>query len=1087
MLKLICGGAGAGKSALLYDSVSGTAQSGRKAVLFVPDQFSFEAEKIIYRTVPKEFSRYCRVTMFSREAQKILREHGQTKEYADDISKRIVMKGVLERVGGSLLHYGTLSGKRDFIPFALNTVSELRGAGISPSELRKRLSAEITLSAALSDKMNDILTIYEAYDTELKTAFDDKLDDIRRAAELILTSDGGNIFAGCDVFFDEFDHFSGNQLMFVKALIERADSVTVALTYRWPRSDSEPDDPKYSAVRRLIGQLSEVIGLEPGNIVKLYESRRTPEKPRIIEARDIWQECDWICAEISALMERGVRCRDIAVVAPSSDYAPVLDSAMKKYGIPAFADIPETLMSKSFVKFAIYALRALSFETNDILRYVKSGFVRYDVPDPQSGRTKSVLLQNRDINRLERMCRKYELRERDWHKPFPEGVDKDGRLEEIRRAVTEPLEELKKSVTNADGAELTRSLCAFLTDTMHIEKTIRGKCYRGNGEPDNEKFDEYDGLWEDTVTVFESAFRALAGHTVPLEEYISVLTDAFTAVTVARPPKFLDSVTVGDTERSRFGDKDYVFLCGFNNGVMPPPARTPRAFSASESEMLSEIGIPLAEDRVSRYASELFTTYRCTNIPKKRLYMTYPLQGSGGELLEPAPALLTHARRADIETEGADNFGAAHYCRTVRSAQQYLSHIYRDPAHTADKLSLKKLPELTDGFRRMLSSAAGENADRDRQSVPSYSAVPLLSMSAYSPTAIEQLVSCKFAFFCKYGLGLREEDSRQTSAALTGNVVHYCLEKLLKQPDFTAMSRERIAAETEKNIAAYERETFFEDFGGSKRFSYILKNLSKYAEQAALRMQEEMTDSGFRPIEFEKELELKLGRLTVRGRCDRIDGMNAADDRAYVRVVDYKHSRSLRFDLSEVYRGHNLQMLLYLFGVCSQPKLLSPEAKAFFRNGGAILDPSSVIYFKFAALPYAEADDTDSDKSSQILKSTRDYYIANSSQGLVIKGTPEEAEMDRRISDLTDRLYTRKPKPQEPPDPDKRRFFSGFINSVEVTEQEYSALRDYCTAFLNAKAAESAAGMASACPSDPGACTYCSYKLFCGKQQNMRK
>ena len=1078
MLKLICGGAGTGKSSLLYKKASEAAQSGKKVILFVPDQFSFEAEKIIYRTVPHEYSRYCRVTMFSREAQKILREHGQTKEYADDISKRIVMKGVLGRLKGSLLHYGDLAGKRDFVAFALKMVSELRGAGLSVSELRKRLSAEDILSPALTDKMNDILMIYEAYDTQLKTAFDDKLDDIRRAAELILDSGDGNIFEGCDVFFDEFDRFSGNQLMFVKALIEKADSVTAALTYRYPESGNEPDDPKYSAVRKLIGQLSEVSRPAAEDITKLYESYRKPGIPRIIEARDIWQECDWICAEICSLMESGVRCRDIAVLTPAPCYAPVLDSALRKYGIPAFADIPETLMSKSFVKFAVCALRALTFETNDILRYVKSGFVRYDITDPDSGKTQSVLLQSRDINRLERICRKYDLRERDWHKPFPEGIDKDGRLEEIRQTVIKPLEALKKAVTDSDGASVTRSLCVFLTETMHIEKTIRGKCYRADGGFDSDRFDEYDSLWEDAVTVFESAYKALGGHIMPLEEYISLLTDAFTSVTVARPPEFLDSVTVGDTDRSRFGDKDYVFLCGFNSGIMPPPARVPQAFSASESEMLADIGIPIAADRESRYASELFTVYRCTNIPKKRLYMTYPLQGSGGELLEPSPSLRIYAADAGITTEGADSFGAAHYCRTVRSAEQYLAHIYRDTAHLADKISLKNMPELTKEYKRMLGSAAGEDPERDRQKIPPQTAVPLISMDAYSPTAIEQLVKCKFAFFCKYGLGLREENARETSAALTGNVVHYCLEQLMKEPDFIDMSRERIVAGTDRSIVKYECETFFEDFGGSKRFSYILKNLSKYAVQAALRIQEEMRVSQFRPIEFEKDLYLDLGGIKVRGRCDRIDGMNSTDGRSYVRVVDYKHSSSLRFDLNEVYRGHNLQMLLYLFGVCDDPRVLSPAAKGFFNNGAAVLDPSSVIYFKFGELPYNESEDDESEKESKALKSRRDYYTGNSSQGLVVSGSPEIAEMESRIAALTDELYTRRPKAAEPVG--ERRFFKGFINSVEVSRGEYDAIRGHCRSFLNARAAEMTAGMTSACPSDDDACAYCSYKLFCG-------
>ena len=428
MLKLICGGAGSGKSTELYKAISASAQARRNVVLFVPDQFSFEAEKLMYRTVPHEFSRYCRVTMFSREAQRILRDYGETKEYADDIAKRTVMKAVLSRVRPSLLHYGRLAEKREFVGFALNTVSELRAAGMSPADLKSALSAEMLLSEALAAKMNDILTIYEAYDAELKTVFDDRLDDIRRAAELVRSRE--DIYGGCDVFFDEFDYFSGNQMMFAEAVIEKADSAAFALTYIYPDDPDAPEDPKFTAARRLIGRLSEADKPKEENIIKLSGTHREPGAPRLIEARDIWQECDWICAEIRSLMEQGVRCRDIAVAAPSADYAPILVSAMRKYGIPAFADIPESLITKSAVKFAVYTLRALTFETDDLLRYIKSGFVRCAVT-AGDGTVQSRAVTNIQINKLERVCRKYGLRECDWHRPFPEGLEDHDELEEL--------------------------------------------------------------------------------------------------------------------------------------------------------------------------------------------------------------------------------------------------------------------------------------------------------------------------------------------------------------------------------------------------------------------------------------------------------------------------------------------------------------------------------------------------------------------------------------------------------------------------------------------------------------------------------
>ena len=96
MLRIICGEAGTGKSALLREKLRNAALSGKKTVYLVPDQFSFEAEKLIYKCVPHEFSRSCRVTAFSREAQSILHLYGETKEYADDIAKRVVIRLALE-------------------------------------------------------------------------------------------------------------------------------------------------------------------------------------------------------------------------------------------------------------------------------------------------------------------------------------------------------------------------------------------------------------------------------------------------------------------------------------------------------------------------------------------------------------------------------------------------------------------------------------------------------------------------------------------------------------------------------------------------------------------------------------------------------------------------------------------------------------------------------------------------------------------------------------------------------------------------------------------------------------------------------
>ena len=91
MLKIICGEWGTGKSTLMYERIKELSEEGKKICLFVPDQFSFEAEKIIYKKINRRNAENVRVSMFSRMAQEILSLYGEKKEYADDIVKNMLM------------------------------------------------------------------------------------------------------------------------------------------------------------------------------------------------------------------------------------------------------------------------------------------------------------------------------------------------------------------------------------------------------------------------------------------------------------------------------------------------------------------------------------------------------------------------------------------------------------------------------------------------------------------------------------------------------------------------------------------------------------------------------------------------------------------------------------------------------------------------------------------------------------------------------------------------------------------------------------------------------------------------------------
>jgi ATP-dependent helicase/nuclease subunit B len=197
--------------------------------------------------------------------------------------------------------------------------------------------------------------------------------------------------------------------------------------------------------------------------------------------------------------------------------------------------------------------------------------------------------------------------------------------------------------------------------------------------------------------------------------------------------------------------------------------------------------------------------------------------------------------------------------------------------------------------------------------------------------------SCHFSYFMRYGLKAVPRKRAGFTAPEYGTFVHYVLEHVLQQtpalrpegageegeaPAWNETLQEQIHALTQQAVQRYVTE----ELGGleeqTQRFRYLFQRLLRSVQAVVDNVAEELVCSSFRPISFElgfgrKEdlppVELTAEGLTISisGFVDRVDGW-AHDGRLYLRVVDYKTGRK-SFDLTEVWNGLGLQMLLYLF------------------------------------------------------------------------------------------------------------------------------------------------------------------------------
>ena len=75
-----------------------------------------------------------------------------------------------------------------------------------------------------------------------------------------------------------------------------------------------------------------------------------------------------------------------------------------------------------------------------------------------------------------------------------------------------------------------------------------------------------------------------------------------------------------------------------------------------------------------------------------------------------------------------------------------------------------------------------------------------------SPSQVETYHRCRFAYFCRYGLGAKRRQPADLNAAEAGTLAHYVMEQLLPvytREGFSTVARERIDADTAAVVEGY--------------------------------------------------------------------------------------------------------------------------------------------------------------------------------------------------------------------------------------------------------------------------------------------
>ena len=492
-----------------------------------------------------------------------------------------------------------------------------------------------------------------------------------------------------------------------------------------------------------------------------------------------------------------------------------------------------------------------------------------------------------------------------------------------RRQVAEPLELLRKN-TNKTGEGQAIALYGFL-ENIGLPERLEEQVAALRQREQPALAEEYRQLWEIVCGGLEQCAQLLGETPMELEEFAALFRLVLSQYDVGTIPVSLDRVTAGETTRQTGQHGKVLFLLGADDASIPQVSTPAGLLSDDDRSLLASYGLELNQTARDLLYREMTTVYLTCARPTQKLIVSWPGQSGAGE--ERRPCFLVERLRllfSDLTVEREEDLYGRFRLQAPLPALEQAGR--SQSAHDA----LLALPEYAPMVERLDRAARWERGRLSRPAVERLYGhrVPM------SASRMDKYKSCHFSYFMRYGLQAEPRKPAGFTAPEYGTFVHYVLEHVLKDDAFQQTTlpgwedeqdqerRDRVAELTRQAVEQYVRE----ELGGleqqSERFQYLFRRLLRSVQAVVDNVTQEIWASKFRPISFElgfgngKDLppvELTVGDVTlsITGFVDRVDGWEK-DGRLYLRVVDYKTGRK-SFDLTEVWNGLGLQMLLYLF------------------------------------------------------------------------------------------------------------------------------------------------------------------------------
>ena len=997
-VEFILGRSGTGKTRYCVDAIAGAlskGEDGHRLLLLVPEQATYQAERAILSRGKVTGYHRLNVLSFNRLEYMLLGSRTATGSLSR-IGRTMIVQRILRDERDRLKLLGSSAERAGLARQIAAVIEEIHRYGYGPEEI-ERLAVELASESELTArKFAEIALLVEQYHRFIEGKFIDPDIQLARACQ---RASEAEFLKGAELWVDGFSSFTGSELAMLTELMKTASASHIALCLDPERIDVE--DPERDAgsvsifspteqtycelferakrcklkIERpvLLAQAKRFAGSrELGHIEKEIfggSQKKATCGPavRVLSVANRRAEVEYVAGRICSLVrQRRCRYRDIAeVVSDLTAYEHYVEALFADYGIPVFIDRRKRLSEHPVVELVGCALEIVTsgFSQPNMFAYLKTDLVPVE-------REMSDLLEN--------YCVAFGVTGSDWLRDkawaFAGADDErfdEQRVNEIKQRVRGPLLGLARRLGAGDDGEKKIGAGQFagavfdFLDELKLRDTLGKWIEQATADGDIGAADEHRQFWERFVDVFDELAEAFEGCELASEDYISILTSAFSQMAMAFIPPALDQVLVGSIERSRHPDLKAVFLIGATQRQFPAPVLSDGILSDEDRTLAESAQVKLAPGRRQSVVERQYLAYIAFTRASDYLCVTYPaVDEKGGAVVRSqfVDALEAIFDNLQPESIAAERVRLEQVCSEYELEDLLCCELGRDcekqPQDRTARLDELLAAVCADEQLGRLGQRVTGALDYENKARLSDDTISGLFGGSdavkSSASRLGTFAACPYRYFARYVLDLKERAEFKLKPLDVGDFYHRVLDAVFKQlasekMDIAAVEQEQLKHIVHKAIQQVnEHCPFIKNFAAhSTHNSFVVSSAAEVLEDCVTALAEMVGAGVFRPLISEVGFGTLQGqsgelgdvwialpdgrKLNLRGRIDRLD-IAQTDEGKLAVLFDYKRS-ARSFEWAQFYYGLDLQLVIYLLALCDSQngrRLAGTPVGAFF-------------------------------------------------------------------------------------------------------------------------------------------------------------